>query len=199
MVGQSSQFTNCSATNNLKHPNFALKTTLKEIIHVINIFNLFVHSVNVINGYDDSIQSMTVAPIIPKSCFDVTSCHLYNLAILFSSTSPTQLSRFIMIQPPFDQFATLTAPATTSSVAPIPTVLPGSEVYQELHDAGKRTLWYVHIILSIQIFNHPNIYRVVTVLMGISSLVFYTLAARAPLVSSSLLYHICSLLSFIHI
>jgi bacteriorhodopsin len=60
-------------------------------------------------------------------------------------------------------FPTLTAPTTTSSVAPIPTVLPGSEVFQELHDTGKRTLW------------------VVTVLMGISSLVFYTLAARAPL------------------
>lgn len=51
-----------------------------------------------------------------------------------------------MIQPPFDQFATLTAPATTSSVAPIPTVIPGSEVYQELHDVGKRTLWYEYII-----------------------------------------------------
>lgn len=51
-----------------------------------------------------------------------------------------------MIQPPFDQFATLTAPATTSSVAPIPTVIPGSEVYQELHDVGKRTLWYVYLI-----------------------------------------------------
>ncbi|KAJ5876353.1 Opsin [Penicillium soppii] len=62
-----------------------------------------------------------------------------------------------------DFFPSLTAPATTSSVAPIPTVLPGSEVFQELHDVGKRTLW------------------VVTVLMGISSLVFYTLAARAPL------------------
>lgn len=48
-----------------------------------------------------------------------------------------------MIQPPFDQFATLMAPATTSSVAPIPTVVPGSEVYQGLHDVGKRTLWYV--------------------------------------------------------
>lgn len=36
--------------------------------------------------------------------------------------------------------------------------------------------------------NHTNIYRVVTVLMGISSLVFYALAARAPLVSSYLFY-----------
>ncbi|KAJ5121017.1 uncharacterized protein N7515_008978 [Penicillium bovifimosum] len=68
-----------------------------------------------------------------------------------------------MIPPSFDQFVSLTAPATTSSVAPIPTVVPGSPVYQELHDAGKRTLW------------------VVTVLMGLSSLVFYVLAARAPL------------------
>ncbi|CDM38139.1 hypothetical protein DTO013E5_8750 [Penicillium roqueforti] len=75
-----------------------------------------------------------------------------------------------MIQPPFDQFATLTAPATTSSVAPIPTIIPGYEVYQELHDTGKRTLW------------------VVTVLMGVSSLVFYTLAARAPL--SKRIFHI---------
>lgn len=57
-----------------------------------------------------------------------------------------------MIQPPFDQFATLTAPATTSSVAPIPTVIPGSEVYQELHDVGKRTLWYVHIVIYIECF-----------------------------------------------
>lgn len=36
--------------------------------------------------------------------------------------------------------------------------------------------------------NHSNTYRVVTVLMGISSLVFYALAARAPLVSSYLFY-----------
>jgi hypothetical protein len=46
-----------------------------------------------------------------------------------------------MIDPDF--FPSLTAPATTSSVAPIPTVLPGSEVFQGLHDTGKRTLWYV--------------------------------------------------------
>lgn len=45
---------------------------------------------------------------------------------------------------PFDKFTTPTAPATTSSVAPIPTVIPGSEVYQELHGVGKRSLWYVY-------------------------------------------------------
>lgn len=47
---------------------------------------------------------------------------------------------------PFDKFTTPTVPATTSSVAPIPTVIPGSQVYQELHDTGKRTLWYVYNI-----------------------------------------------------
>ncbi|KAJ5557985.1 hypothetical protein N7535_009477 [Penicillium sp. DV-2018c] len=70
----------------------------------------------------------------------------------------------MMVPPSVDDFLSLTAPATTSSVVPIPTVIPGTPVYyQELHDAGKRTLW------------------VVTVLMGVSSLVFYVLAARAPL------------------
>lgn len=55
--------------------------------------------------------------------------------------------------------------ATSSpSVGPVPTVIPGpSAVLQEIHSTGKRTLW------------------VVTVLMGLSSLVFYVLAARAPL------------------
>jgi len=48
-----------------------------------------------------------------------------------------------MLDPDF--FMSLTAPSTTTSVAPIPTVLPGSEVYQELHDVGKRTLWYVYM------------------------------------------------------
>lgn len=54
---------------------------------------------------------------------------------------------FIMIDPEY--FPSLTAPATTSSVAPIPTVLPGSEVFQELNDVGKRTLWYVLLLLQI--------------------------------------------------
>ncbi|KAJ5895652.1 hypothetical protein N7495_007343 [Penicillium taxi] len=51
---------------------------------------------------------------------------------------------------------------STGPVAPIPTVVPDLPHFQELHDVGKRTLW------------------VVTVLMGISSLVFYSLSARAP-------------------
>ncbi|GFF44312.1 opsin-1 [Aspergillus udagawae] len=55
-------------------------------------------------------------------------------------------------------------PTSTSSVAPIPTVIPGdTPIFQELGVTGKRTLW------------------VVAVLMGLSSLVFYTLSARVPL------------------
>ncbi|RHZ53729.1 opsin family protein [Aspergillus thermomutatus] len=58
----------------------------------------------------------------------------------------------------------LPLPTTTSSVGPVPTVIPGdTPIFQELGMTGKRTLW------------------VVTVLMGISSLVFYTLSARVPL------------------
>ncbi|PYH43634.1 opsin family protein [Aspergillus saccharolyticus JOP 1030-1] len=59
--------------------------------------------------------------------------------------------------------ATFSEPSPTS-VAPIPTVVPGNEpIFQEIHDTGKRTLW------------------VVTVLMALSSLVFYVLGARVPL------------------
>ncbi|KAF9895219.1 hypothetical protein FE257_000121 [Aspergillus nanangensis] len=58
---------------------------------------------------------------------------------------------------------TLPVPGHTSSVAPIPTVTPGTPIYQSIDKTGQRTLW------------------VVTVLMGLSSLVFYSLAARAPL------------------
>lgn len=32
--------------------------------------------------------------------------------------------------------------STTTSIAPIPTVIPGVPLVQELHDVGKRTLWY---------------------------------------------------------
>jgi bacteriorhodopsin len=55
-------------------------------------------------------------------------------------------------------------PTTTSSVAPIPTVIPGGHpTFQEIDTAGKRTLW------------------VVTVLMALSSLVFYLLSNRVQL------------------
>ncbi|KAJ5201397.1 uncharacterized protein N7498_006060 [Penicillium cinerascens] len=76
-----------------------------------------------------------------------------------------------MIVPDFDNFPAM---ATTTGIAPIPTVIPGTPLIHELHDTGKRTLW------------------VVTVLMAISSLVFYTLAARAPLTKRVL--HITSAL-----
>ncbi|KAL4962207.1 opsin family protein [Aspergillus stella-maris] len=52
---------------------------------------------------------------------------------------------------------------TTTSVAPIPTVVPGHPTFQAIDTASKRTLW------------------VVTVLMGLSSLVFYLLSNRVQL------------------
>ncbi|KAJ5273779.1 Rhodopsin archaeal/bacterial/fungal [Penicillium angulare] len=71
----------------------------------------------------------------------------------------------------FDHFPT---PSPTSSVLPIPTVIPGVPQIQELHATGHRTLW------------------VVTVLMGISSLAFYSLGSRVPL--SKRVYHTLSAL-----
>lgn len=58
-----------------------------------------------------------------------------------------------------------------SSVAPIPTVLPGSEpIYQKAGDIGNRTLW------------------IVCVIMGLSSLAFYAMAFRVPV--QKRLFHI---------
>lgn len=54
-------------------------------------------------------------------------------------------------------------PSATSTVGPVPTVIPGNDpIFQETHAVGKRTLW------------------VITVVMGLSSLVFYVLATRVP-------------------
>jgi len=64
----------------------------------------------------------------------------------------------------------------TSTVGPIPTVVPGTEpIFYHIHDTGKRTLW------------------VVTVLMGISSLCFYTLGARV--VVQKRLFHVLTSLT----
>ena len=39
--------------------------------------------------------------------------------------------------------APVPAPTPTSPVSPIPTVIPGdTPILQEIHDEGKRTLWY---------------------------------------------------------
>ncbi|KAL2823478.1 hypothetical protein BDW59DRAFT_97191 [Aspergillus cavernicola] len=55
-------------------------------------------------------------------------------------------------------------PTSTSSIAPIPTVIPGGHpTFQDIDTAGKRTLW------------------VVAVLMALSSLVFYVLSNRVQL------------------
>ncbi|KIW17691.1 hypothetical protein PV08_04886 [Exophiala spinifera] len=69
----------------------------------------------------------------------------------------------------------LTALTPTSSVAPLPTVIPNPVITVEAGDVGRRTLW------------------VVVVLMGLSSLAFYGMAFRVPV--QKRLFHI--LTSFI--
>ncbi|EED19097.1 opsin, putative [Talaromyces stipitatus ATCC 10500] len=72
---------------------------------------------------------------------------------------------------------TATLPTSTPTVGPIPTVIPGDwPVVQHIHDTGKRTLW------------------VVVVLMAISALAFYTLAARVR-VQSRLLHTLTALIT----
>ncbi|KAL1977499.1 hypothetical protein VTN31DRAFT_358 [Thermomyces dupontii] len=61
----------------------------------------------------------------------------------------------------FKNTITVPLPTPTTSVGPVPTVIPTEPpVLQNIHATGQRTLW------------------VVTVLMGISSLCFYSLATR---------------------
>ncbi|KAL4907716.1 hypothetical protein BDW74DRAFT_112172 [Aspergillus multicolor] len=60
-------------------------------------------------------------------------------------------------------FTSTSSWTSTSSVAPIPTVIPDRPHYQAIDTAAKRTLW------------------VVTVLMALSSLVFYILSNRVQL------------------
>lgn len=93
------------------------------------------------------------------------------------------------LTPMLTNMATTTTPllpTSSSSVAPIPTVIPGGKpIYQEVENTGKRTLWYVfHVQLSCTKGN-----RVVTVLMGLSSMVFYVLTARVPLVYLPFINH----------
>ncbi|OKL63044.1 hypothetical protein UA08_01216 [Talaromyces atroroseus] len=74
---------------------------------------------------------------------------------------------------------TVPLPTQTSSVGPVPTVIPGDQpIVLQIHDTGKRTLW------------------VVVVLMAISSLAFYFLAARVR-VQHRLLHTLTALITTI--
>lgn len=48
-----------------------------------------------------------------------------------------------MIVDPVEAFATATSKLATSSVAPVPTVVPSLPEYESATDTGNRTLWYV--------------------------------------------------------
>jgi len=76
-----------------------------------------------------------------------------------------------MIVDPVQAFATATSGLlATSSVAPLPTVVPSLPEYEKATDTGNRTLW------------------VVTVVMAVSALVFSIMAWNIP--QSKRLYHI---------
>lgn len=50
----------------------------------------------------------------------------------------------MMVPEDFQNFPTpAMAMSTTGSVVPIPTVIPGVPLLQDLGDTGKRTLWYI--------------------------------------------------------
>lgn len=57
-----------------------------------------------------------------------------------------------MIVDPVQAFATATS-AATSSVSPIPTVVPSLPEYESATDTGNRTLWYVSFQRAVVVFN----------------------------------------------
>jgi len=79
-----------------------------------------------------------------------------------------------MIVDPVQAFATGTIPLATSSVAPIPTVVPTLPEYQDASETGTRTLWVVFVV------------------MVIASLAFSGMAWSVPI--SKRLYHIVTTL-----
>lgn len=52
-----------------------------------------------------------------------------------------------MIVDPVQAFATASVPLATSSVAPVPTVVPSLPTYEKASETGNRTLWYVNTIV----------------------------------------------------
>lgn len=72
-------------------------------------------------------------------------------------------------------------------LAPLPTVVPGNTPqYQVATDVGTRTLWWEcssKSIRSCYLYTHIFL-RVVFVLMVISSIAFYALAYRQPVVGT---------------
>ncbi|THD00069.1 hypothetical protein EYZ11_000394 [Aspergillus tanneri] len=79
------------------------------------------------------------------------------------SQASTYMAVIDMIEALKAESVPYSGPTPTSSIDPVPTVIPGDiPVFQEIHKTGQRTLW------------------VVTVLMALSSVIFYVLSARSP-------------------
>jgi hypothetical protein len=80
--------------------------------------------------------------------------------------------------------SSLLVPTSTSTVSPIPTVTPNLPHYEKIGDAGTKTLW---VRASTSASRHTSNYlQVVFVIMLLSSISFYAMAWRVPVVSDSL-------------
>jgi len=94
-----------------------------------------------------------------------------------------------MIVDPVQAFATGTIPLATSSVAPIPSVVPTLPEYQTASETGTRTLWVVFVVMLISSavfaglsWNVPiskRLYHVITTLIVIfASLSYFAMATQ---------------------
>jgi hypothetical protein len=91
-------------------------------------------------------------PVLPpvsflfhRFCFSSPLFHLVQLCLVptYSSLFIDNLSNMIVHPEMLATTASLLLPTASSSVAPIPTVVPGSTpIYETAGDVGNRTLWY---------------------------------------------------------
>jgi bacteriorhodopsin len=95
-----------------------------------------------------------------------------------------------MIVDKFEEIMKTALPTATASVAPIPTVIPGSEpIYQVAGDAGHRTLWVVFVLMliasgafTVMSWNVPlnkRLYHVITTIITLTAALSYFAMATA--------------------
>jgi len=100
-----------------------------------------------------------------------------------------------MIVDPVSAFASATIPLATSSVSPIPTVVPSLPEYQDATETGTRTLWVVFVVMLVasivfsgMAWNVPmskRLYHIVTTMITI----FATLSYFAMASGHGISYH----------
>lgn len=103
----------------------------------------------------DVTASGEVAQLAPTAslgascpCLIIQLNHLFLLSSLLphhptlqQSITGTYIQLPTMIVDPVQAFATASVPLATSSVAPVPTVVPSLPTYEKATETGNRTLW----------------------------------------------------------